>query len=52
MDARGTNHTNKCTEEEMRKSTENAIKTLLLIDTTVTRDERQAVVLAMLNARG
>ena len=36
----------------MRKSTENAIKTLLRMDTTVTRDERQAVISAMLNARG
>ena len=36
----------------MRKSTENAIKTLLRIDTTVTREERMAVIAAMLNARG
>ncbi len=31
----------------MRKSTANAIKTLLLMDRTVTRDERQAVMIAM-----
>jgi len=35
----------------MRKSTKNAIKTLLLMDVTVTRDERQAVVMAMKGAR-
>jgi len=36
----------------MRKSTENAIKTLLRMDTTVTREESMAVIAAMLNARG
>ena len=36
----------------MRKTTENAIKTLLLMDTSVTREERTAVVAAMLGAKG
>ena len=36
----------------MRKSTENAIKTLLRMDTTVTREESMAVIAAMLNAKG
>ena len=35
----------------MRKATENAIKTLLLCDTTVTREERMAVVAAMSGRR-
>ena len=36
----------------MRKRTENVIKTLLIMDTSVTREERTAVIAAMLNARG
>ena len=36
----------------MRKSTENAIKTLLRMDTTVTSEESMAVIAAMLKARG
>ena len=35
----------------MRKSTANAIKTLLVMDTSVTRDERMAVIAAVRGAK-